>query len=110
MGERPKYPQFLFSASLRFTPSGLTRIFVPDEYFVTENDYAPQNREHLSSRSQLLATTARDGGSAGNAGAITGRLPKADRLLANNYTKTLKQEKSQWNSEKPSAAAGPFVS
>ncbi len=30
----PDYVFTLFSAFLRFTPSGLTRIFVPDEYFV----------------------------------------------------------------------------
>ncbi len=33
-GNRPIFPIILFSASLRFTPSGLARKFVPDEFFI----------------------------------------------------------------------------
>ena len=35
VGERSNSPRILFSASLRFTPSGLARKIAPGDFFVT---------------------------------------------------------------------------
>jgi hypothetical protein len=58
MGERPKYPQFLVSAFMRFTLTGLARRFVVEEPFVTEHHSVPQYSAQLSSLCQLLVTAA----------------------------------------------------